>query len=288
VTVSGPALPLTLTLTLTLPPPRALPLGIVVLQGDSMAEDRRPYTRPMADEPTYICMKCHDSGWRLIEGDRGECVTRCDCAVGTRREEFLEHAGLPGRYRECSLENFEVWNPEDPTLAIAHRTVREFVDLWPDVDRGLLLMGGVGTGKTHLAAAALQELISTKGVQGKFQDFTSLVLEIQMTFDRPGAQRELMRPLVATDLLVVDELGAGKVTPWVMDLLYYLVNSRYVEGRITLFTTNYSDFASTTQETLTDRVSARIRSRLFEMCRRVELRGTDYRKQRLAHQPGRG
>jgi DNA replication protein DnaC len=59
-------------------------------------------------------------------------------------------------------------------------------------------------------------------------------------------------------------------------------------GRITLFTTNYSDFASTTQETLTDRVSARIRSRLFEMCRRVELRGTDYRKQRLAHQPGRG
>ena len=91
-----------------------------------------------------------------------------------------------------------------------------------------------------------------------------------------------MRPLITADLLVLDELGAGKVTPWVMDLLYYLVNSRYVEGRKTVFTTNYSDFGGGGQETLTDRVSARIRSRLYEMCRRIELRGLDYRKQRLA------
>ncbi len=72
-----------------------------------------------------------------------------------------------------------------------------------------------------------------------------------------------------------------------MDLLYYLVNSRYVEGRVTIFTTNYSDFAAGGQETLTDRVSARIRSRLFEMCRRIELRGADYRRQKLAHQSDR-
>jgi DNA replication protein DnaC len=93
---------------------------------------------------------------------------------------------------------------------------------------------------------------------------------------------------VETELLVVDELGAGKATPWVMDLLYYLVNTRYLQRRTTIFTTNYSDFAGRPdQESLTDRVSARLRSRLFEMCRRIELRGDDYRRHRLADEAER-
>jgi DNA replication protein DnaC len=144
-------------------------------------------------------------------------------------------------------------------------------------------MGPVGTGKTHLAVAALQALITDKGVRGRFVDFTTLVLEIQMTFDGSGSSRDILRPLINADVLVVDELGAGKPTPWVMDLLYYLVNTRYVSERLTIFTTNYSDFTHTAgQESLTDRISARIRSRLFEMCRRLELRGGDYRRLCLA------
>jgi DNA replication protein DnaC len=104
-----------------------------------------------------------------------------------------------------------------------------------------------------------------------------------MTFDVPGGSRNLMRPLVEAELLVLDELGAGKTSTWVTDLLYYLVNTRYLEGRVTVFTTNYSDFPKRAdEESLTDRVSARIRSRLFEMCRRVELYGSDYRERRLA------
>jgi len=235
------------------------------------------------DGSAAVCPHCGGTGWRLVDEAGTQLARRCDCAESVRRGQLLERAGIPARYRHCTLGNFELWNSEDPTLARAKRAVEEFVNLYPESGKGLLLMGAVGTGKTHLAVAGLHALIVDKGARGRFVDFTTLVLEIQMTFDGSGSSRDILRPLIAADVLVLDELGAGKVTPWVMDLLYYLVNSRYVHDRLTIFTTNYSDFAHIAgQETLTDRVSARIRSRLFEMCRRLELRGGDYRRFRLA------
>jgi DNA replication protein DnaC len=182
-------------------------------------------------EATGVCPFCGGTGWRLVQQDAGELVRRCQCAEGERRERLLARASIPARYRHCTLAGFELWNQDDPTLVRARRAVEEFIDLYPEVDKGLLLMGPVGTGKTHLAVAALQELIGAKGVSGRFADFTSLVLEIQMTFDGQGSSRDILRPLIDVELLVLDELGAGKATQWVMDLLYYLVNTRYLEGR---------------------------------------------------------
>ncbi len=262
------------------------------------------------DQRPEPCSECRGSGWKLVERDGVELVERCACAEAARRERLLERAGIPARYRHCTLDSFdERWVEKAREigsgsrqlrnlLTKAKRRVQEFVDLYPETEKGLLLMGNVGTGKTHLAVAALQELIRDKGVSGRFVDFTALVLEIQMTFDGGGDRREIVRPLIQTEVLVLDELGARKPTPWVMDLLYYLVNERYLAERTTVFTTNYSDFArgngaadgaggdtgtaAVGAESLRDRVSARIRSRLYEMCRRVELRGADFRQHCLA------
>jgi len=246
-----------------------------------------PMTRKKEDPAT--CPMCDGSGWFLTEEDGVELVRRCECAEGAVRERYLSQAQIPARYRECTLEGFEIWDPKNGTTKLARHAVQEFVDLYPNVEKGLLLMGPVGSGKTHLAVAALSQIISEKRppVRGRFVDFTSLVLEIQMTFDGSGSSRDILRPLIGADLLVLDELGAGKTTPWVMDLLYYLVNTRYQQGRTTVFTTNYVDRSETSpddREYLADRVSRRIRSRLFEMCRKVELRGGDYRKRRFGDQ----
>jgi DNA replication protein DnaC len=96
-------------------------------------------------------------------------------------------------------------------------------------------------GKTHLAAAILSELIRRYRVLGRVADFTSLIHEIQATFDprSPESKRELLDPVIEAELLVLDELGAQKPTGWVNDLLYLIVNTRYTRRRPTLFTTNF-------------------------------------------------
>ena len=82
---------------------------------------------------------------------------------------------------------------------------------------------------------------------------------------------------------MLDELGAQRPTPWVQDVLYGLINTRYNRQRITIVTSNYGDVpARTGDETLESRVGVLVRSRLHEMCAPVLIEGDDYRKKQRA------
>lgn len=230
------------------------------------------------------CRDCGGSGFRIEKREEWEVAVPCACRRGQRVEQLLAACRIPPRYRECTLENFELWDPTSPSLGQARRRTKEFVDSYPAVSRGLLFMGQSGIGKTHLAVAALKELVVSKGVRGLYVNFVELVQELQLSFDGSGRNRdEILRPVVAAELLVLDELGTGKLTPWVSDLMYFVVNSRYMEKRLTLVTTNYSDFPKKAgEESLTDRVTAPVRSRLFEMCDRIDMRAQEDYRQRLS------
>ena len=89
------------------------------------------------------------------------------------------------------------------------------------------------------------------------------------------SKSELLRPLIDADLLVLDELGSQKPSPFVHDVLYYVINSRYNDERTTLFTTNFTD-------DLAERIGERLRSRLYEMTSTVQLGGVaDYRRTKI-------
>ena len=98
-----------------------------------------------ATEDRAACELCGGSGWVLADEGGVELVRRCECAEEAVRNRLLDRAGIPERYRHCTLDSFELWNSEDPTLAKAQRSVQEFVDLYPSVEKGLLIMGPVGT-----------------------------------------------------------------------------------------------------------------------------------------------
>jgi DNA replication protein DnaC len=192
-----------------------------------------------------------------------------------------ENAQIPARYKpHCTLSGFH--ERGNPSLAAAKRRVARLVDEWPMAERGLLLMGPCGSGKTHLAVAALLEIIA-QGKPGKllFSNFQDLIQEILASIDSDHApsRSEILEPVLTADLLVLDELGSQKPTLFVQDMLYYIINTRYNEQRTTIFTTNYLDEPrDAKEESLETRIGKRLRSRLFEMAERVIVDADDYRR----------
>jgi DNA replication protein DnaC len=273
------------------------------------------------------CPICGGSGWKVVErtteGAQALAVDKpgpsigepkmvwavpCDCTVGDRTDRVLAKARVPERYRHCDFENFETDNDiENATreqlaawngsLTQAKLVVQRFADEFPvGSEHGLLLMGPCGAGKTHLAVAALKEIVR-RGHSGLFYDYRELLKEIQDSYNAESQSTEMsvLEPVLKAEILVLDDVGSSKPSLWALETVGHILNARYNEKRVTLLTTNFLDSdaaanpapsprvagmrAPTIEDSLTDRVGKRIRSRLYEMCRTIEISAPDYRKE---------
>ena len=239
-----------------------------------------------------VCPVCGGTGWKSVTSDRR--VVRCECRLKSRAESLLAAARIPKRYEHCELSNFEFDGPHRH-LAPARMAACKFVEEYPIDSTGMLLIGSIGVGKTHLAVGIIKELVLSKGIPCLFYDYRELLKQIQNSYNDSVKATELdvLRPVFETELLVLDELGAVKPTEWVWDTVSLILNTRYNDSRTTIITTNYPDDAARDSaggsefsraqraargETLGDRIGERMRSRLHEMCRIVKMEGADFRQ----------
>jgi DNA replication protein DnaC len=225
----------------------------------------------------------------------------CDCRRSNSPTRFLDAARIPPRFRQCNFHNYY---PKNDSQFFAHSFASRLVNDYPVVETGLLFMGPVGVGKTHLAIAVLKELIEKKGVACLFYESGSLLKAIQDSYNPVSETSEtrVLAPVYQAEVLVLDELGASVPTNWVRDTLYQIINTRYNNKKLTIFTTNYLDDPRSPAEensdatdarrrsrtfaveriqeltTLEERIGTPLRSRLYEMCKKVVLEGEDYRK----------
>ena len=275
------------------------------------------------------CPLCGGTGWKTVErvsadedaqrvvlarNGKGGASGRpkpvwavpCDCTGTDRTARAMARARIPRRYEHCDFENYDTdlydtvkesaaWNR---SLAQAKIVVESFVRDYPAAgETGFLLMGPCGVGKTHLAVAALKQLV-LRGHSGIFYDYRELLKEIQGSYNEESHTSELgvLEPVLTTELLVLDDLGASKPSAWAMETVGHILTTRYNERRITLLTTNYLDapagesaaaprlpsgraVAPSREDSLSERLGTRVRSRLYEMCRTIEIFAPDYRRE---------
>jgi len=123
----------------------------------------------------------------------------------------MKQSRIPSRYEHCE---FDSYHPElggigrekrDQALA----TAKKFVQEYPLEKTGLILIGPIGVGKTHLAVSILRELILRKGIPGLFYDYRELLKQVQNSYNASVqiTEMDVLRPVFETEVLVLDELG---------------------------------------------------------------------------------
>jgi DNA replication protein DnaC len=226
-----------------------------------------------------MCTICDDTGWKPVVHDGVRRVVRCDCWRESEVARILTESGIPPRYLRCDLDTFRDYND---SLVAAVNKAKALVEAFPIVDKGLVFVGQPGVGKTHLAVSILKRIVLRAGVGALFFDTRNLLARIRNTYNPivKTTEASVIRPVMETDFLVLDDLGAERPTEWVEDTMNLVINTRYNMKRITVFTSNYPlrSAPKVPTETLGERIGGRIYSRLFEMCDFVEMKGVHYRE----------
>jgi DNA replication protein DnaC len=236
----------------------------------------------MSQGETGACERCGGTGFVIVEREGASLARVCDCRhrPASGLPSLLEDARVPSRYAECEFANFDAYGEHALSLANAKAVAMRYTDEYPLSDRGLLFMGPPGVGKTHLGVAILRRLLVEKGVGCLFFDVQDLLRQLQATFDRQSgmSQLDLLQPVLATELVILDDLGGRQFSPWVEETLAHIVTTRYNERRATIITTNYLDETRDARTPILEhRIGLRVRSRLHEMCQLVPVEANDYR-----------
>lgn len=247
-----------------------------------------------------VCPACHGEEFTHETDERGySYVKRCVlCGTLNQRIAAFNEARIPARYYELnsSIEQFQtttqsgqpVGNLPQVRMKL-HRWATEF----SPGEKGFLLHGAVGTGKTHLLAGIIRYLTLEKGIACRFIEFTHLLSEIREQFDRGRGEADILGPISEVPVLAIDELGKGRNNAWQLSIIDEIISKRYNRELTTLFTSNYSvhevsskrpdpshqDFRHlAVQESLRERIGERIFSRLHEMATFIEIDAPDYRR----------
>lgn len=219
------------------------------------------------------CNKCDGTGWITYEDENGyDCVKECECRKKKIEQNRINFANIPDAYKDMRMKNFKysVYKTEasKTKIMVALKIIKKYLgefDEYKERGLGLFIYSDTkGTGKTRMAASIANEFIK-KEIKVKFATSTAILKEIRSTWDKEKEYSEsaLIDSLCMADVLIIDDFGTEQYKDWIGEKFYQIINERYVNKRVTIFTSNYS--------VDTIKYDDRIKSRIKEITFPVEF-----------------
>ncbi|HEO3791339.1 TPA: ATP-binding protein [Streptococcus agalactiae] len=208
---------------------------------------------------------------------------KCECEIkrdkeNEERERLMKISSLKRDCFSSPLQhqyNFEKYlNEKGQAYKVAYNYAKSFEQMKKD-NVGLLFYGDVGSGKTYLACSIANELIERKQVKVKIMNLSQVINQIQKSAFKVDSN-EIISNLSNIPLLILDDLGIERDTSYAREQVYNIINSRYLKGKPTIFTTNLS--LEIIQNPNIDLEYQRIYSRILEMTIPVKVTGEDFRR----------
>lgn len=154
----------------------------------------------------------------------------------------LGAALIPTRFRDRSFEGYQAAEPKQvKALTMCREYAENFAEHFK-AGRCLLLLGNVGTGKTHLATAIANHIIRTTTATAVYRTVGGILQHIKGSYDRDSeySEAEAYAAYVKPSLLIIDEVGATKPTDFELATLFAIINGRYEEQLPTVVVSNLS------------------------------------------------
>jgi DNA replication protein DnaC len=204
--------------------------------------------------------RCDGSGFLWDEAARKARPCTCRPARMARKRAAAVVGRLPKRFREVSFDREPVASMNGALIREVREYVRAIGDRL-DEGRGLWFTGDVGTGKTTLAMLVSKAAMEAHRTVAIYSLPRLLgMLRASYGDDAVYSLNDLLDRLSVIDLLHIDDVGAEQSSPWVLEQLYTIVNTRYEDGKALLLTTNLD------REALIQQIGERTVSRIYEIC----------------------
>lgn len=227
----------------------------------------------MQEEPQKMhstigtCDKCKGTGYYLYTDENGYDFAReCECGILRllRQEKMLNFLNIPKGFENYRLKNFrtDVYTTDDSKSAI--EIVVKAIKYWlANLDsmiergKGLYIFSGTkGSGKTRIACSIANELMEKHNLMVKFSTSMQIINEIKASWDKDGqiSESRLLEQLISADILIIDDFGVEEVKGWIAERFYHIINGRYIERKVTLFTSNVEIKNLDYDERITNRI----------------------------------